>query len=83
MLTYYFSENEFINVKGLEMVNGKRYRICIHTNETTKHYEKWSETLPEIFECSDGVIVDTLPPAKGAVWVGSTKQVTKGAAYQV
>ena len=76
---FFFSENESINVKGLEMVNGKRYRICIHTNETTKHYEKWSETLPEVSECSDGVIVDTLSPTTGTVWVGSTKAVT----YQV
>ena len=69
------SENEFVNVQDLGLKNGKRYRVCIHANETTKQYEKWSETLPEISKCTDGVIVDTLPPATGTVWVESTKKV--------
>ena len=74
-----FSDHEYVNVNGLELREGKRYRVCIHANASTKHYADWRETLPEISKCSDGVVVDTLPPTTGNVWIERNTRVT----YQV
>ncbi|XP_072033178.1 uncharacterized protein [Amphiura filiformis] len=68
------TENEFVNVDGLELMHGKRYRICIHANETNM-----GRALPAISVCSNGVVVDTIPPTTGNVWVGHQSDTT----YQI
>lgn len=45
--------------------------MCIHANKSEIKYEKWTETLEEVYECSDGVTVDLTPPSSGQVWVGN------------
>lgn len=42
-------------------------------------YEKWTQVLPEINECSDGIVVDLTPPVAGKVWIGNRQ----GVEYQV
>lgn len=42
-------------------------------------YEEWTQVLPELNECSDGVVVDLTPPLAGKVWIGSKQ----GLEYQV
>ena len=63
-------DKEFVNVQDLSLEHGKRYRICIHADEVTIEHEKWTETLPSVSSCSDGVVVDTTPPTPGSVWIG-------------
>lgn len=53
--------------------------VCIHAVHTVIVHEKWTQVLPEISECSDGVVVDLTPPLAGKVWIGSTQ----GLEYQV
>ena len=84
MLLYKISvclDNEFINVKFEkgELEHGQRYMVCIHSEHTEIVYEKWTQVLPEINECSDGIVVDLTPPTAGKVWIGSKQ----GLEYQV
>ncbi|XP_078322971.1 uncharacterized protein LOC111122905 [Crassostrea virginica] len=67
------TDNEFINVKFEkgELEHGQRYMVCIHSEHTEIVYEKWTQVLPEINECSDGIVVDLTPPTAGKVWIGS------------
>ncbi|XP_062616047.1 uncharacterized protein LOC134277752 [Saccostrea cucullata] len=69
------TENEFINFKFKrgELVHGHRYIICIHAENTTKIYEEWTEILPEMNKCSDGVVLDLTPPVAGNIWIGTTQ----------
>ncbi|XP_033637440.1 uncharacterized protein LOC117298344 isoform X1 [Asterias rubens] len=64
------TDKEFVNVQDLSLEHGKCYRICIHADEVTIEHEKWTETLPSVSSCSDGVVVDTTPPTPGSVWIG-------------
>ncbi|XP_071784665.1 uncharacterized protein [Asterias amurensis] len=64
------TDKEFVNVHGLSLEHGERYRICIHADEVTLEHEKWSEALPSVSSCSDGVVIDTTPPTPGSVWIG-------------
>jgi len=59
--------------------NGRHYYVCIHAIAETKHYEKWTEKLPDIRGCSDGVTVDLTSPEGGEVWVDGLL----GEVYQV
>ncbi|XP_061176007.1 uncharacterized protein LOC133184958 [Saccostrea echinata] len=70
------TEHEFINVKfgDGELEHGQRYIVCIHTEYTEIQHEKWTQVLPEINECSDGVVVDLTPPSVGNVWIGKQGQ---------
>ena len=66
----YSADKEFVNVPDLFLMHGKRYRICIHADQKTIKHEVWTETLPPVSSCSDGVVVDTTPPTPGSVWIG-------------
>ena len=84
MLLYKISvclDNEFINVKFEkgELEHGQRYMVCIHSEHTEIVYEKWTQVLPEINECSDGIVVDLTPPTAGKIWIGNRQ----GLEYQV
>ena len=74
------ADHEFINVKFKEgeLEHGHRYIVCIHTQYTEIHFEKWTQVLPEINTCSDGIRVDLTPPSPGNVWIGKQSQ-----SYQV
>ncbi|XP_056015772.1 uncharacterized protein LOC125675332 [Ostrea edulis] len=74
------TEHEFINVKfnDGELEHGQRYVVCIHTEHTEITYEKWTQVLPEINVCSDGIVVDLTPPSAGNVWIGK-----QGQRYQI
>ncbi|XP_052707847.1 uncharacterized protein LOC128183063 isoform X2 [Crassostrea angulata] len=74
------TEHEFINVKFKEgeLQHGHRYIVCIHTEYTEIQHEKWTQVLPEINSCSDGIVVDLTPPTAGNVWIG-----TQGQRYQI
>ncbi|XP_061181031.1 uncharacterized protein LOC133189645 [Saccostrea echinata] len=64
---------EFVNFKFNpgELVHGQRYIICIHTVYTEIKFEEWTQVLPELNTCSDGVVVDLTPPTPGKVWIGN------------
>ncbi|XP_070570802.1 uncharacterized protein [Ptychodera flava] len=64
------TQDNFINVNGLQLKHGRRYFVCIHANTTKKVYERSEEILPAISSCSDGVTVDHTPPIAGSVWIG-------------
>ncbi|XP_072048763.1 uncharacterized protein [Amphiura filiformis] len=64
------TEDNFINIKDLNLSHGKRYIVCIHGDATTIKHEKWTENVDTISACSDGVVVDTTPPIAGNVWIG-------------
>ncbi|XP_076468275.1 uncharacterized protein LOC143299060 [Babylonia areolata] len=49
--------------------NGRHYYVCIHAEAETITYEKWTEQLPDVSVCSDGVTVDLTSPQPGTVWV--------------
>ncbi|XP_061193435.1 uncharacterized protein LOC133201664 [Saccostrea echinata] len=74
------TEHEFINFKFKEgeLEHGQRYMVCIHAAYTEIKYEKWTQVLPEINECSDGIVVDLTPPVPGKVWIGN-----EGVQYQI
>ncbi|XP_062606252.1 uncharacterized protein LOC134268062, partial [Saccostrea cucullata] len=74
------TEHEFINVKfnDGELEHGQRYIVCIHTEYTEIKHEKWTQVLPEVNECSDGIVVDLTPPSTGKVWIGK-----QGQQYQI
>lgn len=74
--------NEFVNVIFNEneyLVHGKTYMICIHADEENVTNELWTNLLPELSVCSDGVVVDLTNPTVADVWLGNVKN-TK---YQV
>uniref|UniRef100_A0A1I8JEP6 EGF-like domain-containing protein n=1 Tax=Macrostomum lignano TaxID=282301 RepID=A0A1I8JEP6_9PLAT len=52
-----FTRDEFVNVPGVQLQPGTRYHVCIHANETLLQFEKFTQLLPELSECSDGVTV--------------------------
>ncbi|XP_064643830.1 uncharacterized protein LOC135497820 [Lineus longissimus] len=58
------------------LVHGKRYYICIHATAVNHKYEEWTETLPEVNACSDGITLDLTDPKPGNVWFG-TDEVTE------
>ncbi|XP_071798435.1 uncharacterized protein [Asterias amurensis] len=64
------TDQEFVNVLGLSLEHGERYRICIQADEVTLEHEKWTEPLSSVSSCSDGVVVDTTPPTPSFVWIG-------------
>ncbi|XP_078321865.1 uncharacterized protein LOC111103999 isoform X3 [Crassostrea virginica] len=70
------TEHEFINVKfnDGELEHGSRYIVCIHTQYTEIHFEKWTQVLPEINTCSDGIRVDLSAPSPGNIWIGKPGQ---------
>lgn len=74
-------DREFINVEfnDKSLTHGHRYIICIHADNVTYDYEKWTEFLDEMNACSDGVVVDLTPPKEGKVWIGNNR----GIKYQV
>ncbi|KAL5006990.1 hypothetical protein ScPMuIL_015796 [Solemya velum] len=66
---------EYVNARFEDGIlqQGKRYMICVHADETSLEYEKWTEVLPEISSCSDGVVIDLTDPTPGTVWIGVEK----------
>ncbi|XP_052095904.1 uncharacterized protein LOC127731085 [Mytilus californianus] len=68
------TDEQYINVifnKTNSLQHGHRYIVCIHAKKSEIKYEKWTETLEEVNDCSDGVTVDLTPPSSGQVWVGN------------
>ena len=47
-----------------------RYKVCVHANATNSTNEKWTQIIPAVSACSDGVVVDTTPPSPSTVWIG-------------
>jgi hypothetical protein len=80
-LYFLFAGNEFINFKFSpgELIHGQRYMVCIHTAYTEIKHEMWTQVLPQLDVCSDGIVVDLTPPTPGEVWIGSVR----GTRYQV
>lgn len=76
-----FLGREFVNFKFEpgELIHGQRYTICIHTEYTEIKFEEWTQVLPELNTCSDGVVVDLTSPTPGKVWIGNVE----GTGYQV
>ncbi|XP_067684738.1 uncharacterized protein [Haliotis asinina] len=66
------TDKEFLNVIETErwLVDGRRYYVCVHAEARVVEYEKWTEHLPEVSSCSDGVTVDVTPPIGGRVFLG-------------
>ncbi|XP_041351011.1 uncharacterized protein LOC121369994 [Gigantopelta aegis] len=62
------TDKEYINVP-FKLERGKHYYICIYAKEKVLKHEKWTELLPEVKECSDGVVLDLTKPLGGRVWV--------------
>ncbi|XP_072034094.1 uncharacterized protein [Amphiura filiformis] len=60
----------FVNVQELTLQHGQRYRVCLHANATNITHDEWTEIIPKVSACSDGVIVDITPPVAGQVWIG-------------
>lgn len=60
-------------------MHGKTYTICIHADEENVTNELWTNLLPELSVCTDGVVVDLTNPTVADVWLGNVKN-TK---YQV
>jgi hypothetical protein len=77
----YFAAAEYMNAEFVDgvLLHGKQYIVCVHAPEVIMAYEKWSETLPEVSTCSDGVTVDLTAPSPGKVWIGRDI----GTSYQV
>ncbi|XP_066300263.1 uncharacterized protein [Branchiostoma lanceolatum] len=69
-----YTEKEYATAHGLSLEQGKRYMMCVHANETSRQFETWTDTYPEVAACSSGVTVDTSPPVPGDVWIGTGRQ---------
>ncbi|XP_062569401.1 uncharacterized protein LOC134231455, partial [Saccostrea cucullata] len=71
------TKNEFINMKfdPGELVHGQRYMVCIHTEYTEIKHELWTQVLPQLDICSDGIVVDLTPPSPGEVWIGNVRGI--------
>lgn len=50
--------------------------MCVHANPREIHHEEWTDILPEVNACSDGIIVDLTPPTIGNVWIGNVPTIT-------
>lgn len=76
-----FLGQEFVNFKFEpgELIHGQRYTICIHTEYTEIKFEEWTQVLPELNTCTDGVVVDLTSPTPGKVWISNVE----GTGYQV
>ncbi|XP_071082513.1 uncharacterized protein [Haliotis cracherodii] len=74
------TDKEFINVAFVEterrLVHGRSYYVCVHADARTVENEKWTEDLPEVNSCSDGVTVDVTPPSGGRVFLGGLTSPT-------
>ncbi|XP_071123173.1 uncharacterized protein [Mytilus edulis] len=72
------TNSEFMNVEfdDGELIHGTRYTVCVYANPTVIEYEMWTDILPEVNSCSDGIIVDLTPPVEGRVWIGNIPTVT-------
>ncbi|XP_066263995.1 uncharacterized protein [Branchiostoma lanceolatum] len=70
--------DEYVNVEDLVLQHGRRYHICIHANRTTLVFETFSQELPAVSACSDGITVDHTPPSPGKVWIENSD----GKSYQ-
>ncbi|XP_064635756.1 uncharacterized protein LOC135492940 [Lineus longissimus] len=73
------TSNEYVNVEfpAGTLIHGRRYYICIHAKAVNIEFEKWTQIIPEAYNCSDGVTVDLTAPTEGDVWIG----FDKGAAF--
>ncbi|KAK7500517.1 hypothetical protein BaRGS_00008092 [Batillaria attramentaria] len=49
--------------------NGRHYYVCISADAETVTFEKWTDDLPAVSACSDGVTVDLTSPVAGSVEV--------------
>ncbi|XP_053401094.1 uncharacterized protein LOC123523194 isoform X2 [Mercenaria mercenaria] len=67
----------YVNIyfEAAELIHGRRYVVCVHANATNLRHELWTQELPEINACSDGVTVDLTPPSTGDVWIGNHKHI--------
>ena len=69
------SDRKYVNVdfgagsSRPALQNGHHYYVCIHAKAEDVTFEKWTERLPDVTGCSDGVTVDLTPPVGGVVSV--------------
>ncbi|XP_078621331.1 uncharacterized protein LOC144887808 [Branchiostoma floridae x Branchiostoma japonicum] len=70
--------DEYVNVNDLVLQRGRRYHICVHANRTTQVFETFTQELPAVSACSDGITVDHTPPTLGNVWIENSD----GKSYQ-
>ncbi|CAH1794767.1 unnamed protein product [Owenia fusiformis] len=61
------TNEEYVNVFNLTLVQGRRYVVCVSANETYIQHERFEAHHAAVKTCSDGVIVDTTPPTAGTV----------------
>nr|XP_034314147.1 uncharacterized protein LOC105348718 isoform X1 [Crassostrea gigas] len=68
---------EFVNFKFEpgELIHGQKYTICIHTEYTEIKFEEWTQVLPELNTCTDGVVVDLTSPTPGKVWISNVEGI--------
>ena len=52
----------------------------MQANATTAVFERFTQNLPELDACSNGIVVDRYPPEPGNVWIGGPMESWK---YQV
>ncbi|XP_069133969.1 uncharacterized protein [Argopecten irradians] len=66
------TDKEYVNIMFSPGVlqHGSRYIVCLHADSTIIQQEKGYVPLPDVSECSDGVVVDLTPPTAGNVWIG-------------
>ena len=65
-----FFQNNYVNVHSLHLESGSRYYICVLANKTKLVFEKFTQYLDTVSECSNGITVDHTAPQAGEVWVG-------------
>ncbi|CAC5414424.1 unnamed protein product [Mytilus coruscus] len=71
------TENEFMNevFSAGDLVHGTRYIVCVHADYKEIDRGTWTEVLPAVSTCSDGVVVDLTSPTAGAVWISHSPSV--------
>ena len=67
---YSYVDLNFANIQDVLLHHGTRYKVCVHANAINITHEEWTQIIPAISACSDGVVVDTTPPSPGTVWIG-------------
>ncbi|CAC5422078.1 unnamed protein product [Mytilus coruscus] len=66
-----------------ELIHGTRYTVCIHADPKVIEYEMWTDELPEVNSCSDGIIVDLTPPVECGLTVTTDMYVNWDSFYDV
>ena len=67
-LVYVF-QNNYVNVHNLKLADG-RYYVCVFAKAKQIKFEKFTQQLPAVSACSNGITIDVMDPEPGQVWVG-------------